>query len=67
MIWLEVRHAGSAHLAESASVDSCRSELHTNMNAARNVIEVQQPSAVAGRQKHGVQDSPNYGQRQVIS
>ncbi|MHA1246055.1 MAG: zinc ribbon domain-containing protein [Candidatus Thorarchaeota archaeon] len=27
----------------------CGSELHADVNAARNIIEVQQPSAVAGR------------------
>jgi len=27
----------------------CDSELHADVNAARNVIEVQQPSTVAGR------------------
>ncbi|MHA2016225.1 MAG: zinc ribbon domain-containing protein, partial [Candidatus Thorarchaeota archaeon] len=27
----------------------CGSELHADVNAARNIIEVQQPSTVAGR------------------
>ncbi|MHA1654159.1 MAG: hypothetical protein ACTSYX_01390 [Candidatus Thorarchaeota archaeon] len=27
----------------------CGSELHADVNTARNIIEVQQPSAVAGR------------------
>ncbi|MHA1741235.1 MAG: hypothetical protein ACTSVD_03985 [Candidatus Thorarchaeota archaeon] len=42
-------------------------ELYAGANAARNVIEVQQPSAVAGRTGLSVQHCPNYNQRYAFS
>ncbi|MHA1653662.1 MAG: zinc ribbon domain-containing protein [Candidatus Thorarchaeota archaeon] len=41
----------------------CGSELHADVNAARNIIEVQQSSTLLGGQGPSVQDCPNYNQR----